>query len=139
VIFVKGKRVYTTFGVLSIAGYLWIGYTLISVNFTGLPQPFCVFKAVTAVPCPTCGSTHAVQALLTGDVLKSVFINPFGLLSTLFLLIIPLWIMYDFLLGKSGLYDAYGIVESQLKKRKIIIMVIALGCLNWLWNIYKIV
>lgn len=132
----REKRFYTTFRVLCTAGYLWIGYAFLSVQFN-LPQPVCLFKAVTAVPCPACGSTHAVQALFAGDVFHSVAINPLGLLSAIFLLVIPVWMVYDFILDKSGFFNAYCALELQLKKRNILIMVIITGCLNWIWNIYK--
>lgn len=37
----------------------------------------CRFKAVTGVPCPTCGATRAVKAAASGDFLTAWLMNPF--------------------------------------------------------------
>lgn len=42
----------------------------------GLPRPGCPFRAATGFPCPTCGSTRLVEALLAGDLLGAVGSNP---------------------------------------------------------------
>ncbi len=36
----------------------------------------CTLRRVTGVPCPTCGSTRAVEAALRGDFLSALFYNP---------------------------------------------------------------
>jgi len=36
----------------------------------------CVFKAVTGVPCLTCGSTRAVEAMVAGRWLEALWLNP---------------------------------------------------------------
>lgn len=36
----------------------------------------CVFKAVTGMPCPTCGGTRAVEALAAGRFLEALWLNP---------------------------------------------------------------
>lgn len=38
--------------------------------------PPCWFKTMTGLPCPSCGGTRAVLALLTGDPLRAVWFNP---------------------------------------------------------------
>jgi hypothetical protein len=45
--------------------------------------PDCVFKGLTGIPCPTCGSTRSVVYLAHGDVLSALAMNP---LTTVFLL-----------------------------------------------------
>ena len=37
----------------------------------------CVFRTVTDLPCPTCGTTRATLALARGDILAGVLYNPF--------------------------------------------------------------
>ncbi len=36
----------------------------------------CVFRAVTGVPCPTCGATRGTLALLHGDLRQALMLNP---------------------------------------------------------------
>ena len=38
--------------------------------------PACVFKGFVGIPCPTCGSTHAVMYLSRGNVAGAVAANP---------------------------------------------------------------
>ncbi len=42
----------------------------------GLPLPPCAFRAVTGCPCPTCGATRCVLALLHGRVAEALSWNP---------------------------------------------------------------
>lgn len=38
--------------------------------------PDCVFKGLTGIPCPTCGSTRSVVHLAHGDILSAFAMNP---------------------------------------------------------------
>jgi len=38
--------------------------------------PSCVFRALTGIPCPTCGATHAVVYLSHGEVSAAFMMNP---------------------------------------------------------------
>lgn len=38
--------------------------------------PRCPFRALTGIPCPTCGTTHAAVALLHGEIGAAVAANP---------------------------------------------------------------
>lgn len=39
-------------------------------------SPSCVFKALTGIPCPTCGATHSVFHLAQGEVSAAFMMNP---------------------------------------------------------------
>ena len=58
--------------------------------------PGCVFHALTGVPCPACGSTRAVLALLTGDLRAAFAFNPLVILGIAcalgFALAAPVWL-----------------------------------------------
>jgi hypothetical protein len=49
-------------------GCAWVGL--------GLPLPRCAFHALTGCPCPTCGATRCVLALLHGRVAEAIAWNP---------------------------------------------------------------
>ncbi len=57
--------------------------------------PACPFRAITGIPCPTCGSTHAAVALMHGRVGAALAANPLAaLVGAAFLvggLVAPLW------------------------------------------------
>ncbi len=71
------------------------------VSLAGKLAPFlprCTFRHLTGLPCPTCGSTRAVLALLEGRPLEAVLWNPLAVLAgTLFLLgglAAPVWAVF---------------------------------------------
>jgi hypothetical protein len=57
--------------------------------------PACPFRAITGIPCPTCGTTHAAVALLHGDLTAALAANPLASLAGLAFavggLLAPLW------------------------------------------------
>jgi hypothetical protein len=53
------------------------GAALAAVWFRlGLPRPVCPFHEWTGLPCPGCGSTRVVEALLAGELLRAAALNP---------------------------------------------------------------
>jgi hypothetical protein len=54
--------------------------------------PDCVFKALTGIPCLTCGSTRSVVHLSHGDILSAFALNP---LTTLCLISAILYLIYS--------------------------------------------
>jgi hypothetical protein len=61
--------------------------------------PVCVFKAVTGVPCITCGSTRAIAALAAGEVLAAVRWNPLAAAAALAAVV---YVPYAALTGLAG-------------------------------------
>lgn len=41
-----------------------------------LPSPACLFQKWSGLPCPTCGSSRMVEALLVGDIGRAASLNP---------------------------------------------------------------
>jgi hypothetical protein len=64
-----------------------------------LPVAFCVFKGLTGLPCPTCGSTRAVARLFGLDPAGALAMNPF---TTLVAVVIAAWALVDLLLIPRG-------------------------------------
>jgi hypothetical protein len=54
----------------------------------GLPRPICVLREWTGIPCPTCGTTRLLEALLSGDILGALAWNP---LVFFFLAAVAMW------------------------------------------------
>ena len=119
-------------------GYSWLLFSLQheheiqSQEFT-----VCLFKKVTTVPCPSCGTTRSVMQLLRGNSISAILINPFGIIVGLIMVIAPLWISYDLIQKKQSFYTTYLKIESTLRKRKVAIVLIVLVLANWIWNIKK--
>ena len=64
-----------------------------------LALTFCVFKGLTGLPCPTCGSTRAVARLFGLDPAGAQAMNPF---TTLVAVVIAAWAVVDVLLLPRG-------------------------------------
>ncbi len=43
----------------------------------------CIFRSLTGIPCPTCGTTRAATAFLQGDVMTAFINNPLAALAGL--------------------------------------------------------
>jgi hypothetical protein len=97
----------------------------------------CLIKNVTGFPCPSCGTTRAVELLLQGKVRESLVANPFGILVTLIMVLVPFWILFDLIFKKETFYIYYKKIEETLKIKWLAAVLIALVILNWIWNIYK--
>ncbi|HZX73781.1 MAG TPA: DUF2752 domain-containing protein [Cyclobacteriaceae bacterium] len=137
----KPNQLYLLFTTLILAGYGWVGFHLFQ------PEPklqentivgTCVFKSVTGISCPACGTTRSVVHLAHGDVEQAALINPFGFLAFLFLILIPFWLIYDLTFKQHSLYSAYVRTEKTIKtKAWVYIPLIMIVMINWLWNISK--
>ncbi len=54
--------------------------------------PSCVFRTLTGLPCPTCGSTRSMVCLVHGDLSGALMMNP---LTTLTLIAAVLFFLYS--------------------------------------------
>jgi hypothetical protein len=68
------------------AGTVWL------LGLDHLPLTFCVFKGLTGLPCPTCGSTRALARLFGLDLAGAVAMNP---LATLLAVVMAAWALAD--------------------------------------------
>lgn len=119
------------------AGYSWLIFTWFR-QVSHLSEPgICLFKQVTTIPCPSCGSTRSVLSLLKGDLAGAFYWNPFGVLLISVLLIAPFWILYDLASQKESLLTAYVKAERFLRLKWVAIPAILIVITNWIWNINK--
>jgi hypothetical protein len=112
-------------------GYLW----LLSTSVT--TQSLCIFKNITGIPCPSCGTTRSVLALFQGNISEAIFLNPMGLFMAWALIAIPTWLLWDLIVQRNSLYKSYLSVEKRLRNPWIFIPFICLMGMNWIWNIIK--
>lgn len=131
------NKLYTILSATCLLGYSWLAWSYFHNIADATDFGVCMFKQVTTIPCPSCGSTRAIVALIHGNVLQSLSLNPLGIILTIGLVSLPLWISYDLITRKSSLLHAYRKSESLLNRRWIAIPAIVLVLLNWAWNIYK--
>ena len=130
------KKLYIILSLGLIAGYTWLVYLIFrEQSKEGLPA--CFIKGTTGVPCPSCGNTRSVLAIVKGNFIDALFINPLGVIVALIMVVSPFWLLYDVILKKDTLYNSYLKFEKIITKKGIMILLIILIALNWIWNIQK--
>ena len=131
------SKLYLMLFVACIAGYIWVYYGFQAGTAGNRSAEVCLVKHVTNMPCPSCGSTRAVGALLKGRFWDALLLNPMGYIIALIMVIAPVWIAADFLRKSSSLFNFYQRMEAYLRKPKYAIALILLVLINWVWNITK--
>jgi len=131
------NRLYVLLLAACAVGYVWLAITYNrSVSHENEPG-VCLFKWLTNIPCPSCGSTRSVLSLLNGDILGALIWNPFGLILMAIVVISPAWVLYDLIRQKTTLFYFYTNTERILRRKWVALSIIFIVLLNWIWNIYK--
>lgn len=94
-------------------------------------------KIIIGIPCPSCGSTRALVAILDGEFIKAFFLNPLGFLIAGLIFTVPLWLATDLISRKQTLYEAYQGIEKLLRNGYLAVPLVLLVIANWIWNIFK--
>lgn len=132
----KQRKFYSFAGWACVAGYL---YVLLYVFILSGHSSFgvCMFKNVTGIPCPSCGSTRAVALLLHAQFKAAFLMNPIGIALAFLMVFVPIGLLSDRLQNKKQLYTLYSKAETLLRKPVFAIAFFALVGANWIWGIYK--
>ncbi|MDR1897122.1 MAG: DUF2752 domain-containing protein [Prevotellaceae bacterium] len=127
-------KLYSFVFVACLAGYVWVIANVF--NHTNL-HIGCLFYKITHLPCPSCGSTRSVLALLNGDFTHAFYLNPLGFVIAVLLVVIPLLILFDIITKGETFICLYKSVESLMRKKHVAIPAIVLVLSNWIWNFFK--
>ena len=98
-----------------------------------LPISACLFKTVTGYPCPGWGGTRAAYALMHGDWLDALLINPLSCLLILFYILMLVWSIWD---GYKRNNTLYRFLTKQWNTQLLIFITVIILAI-WIWNIYK--
>ena len=131
------KKLYALLALLSLGGYAYLVYQWQFSSLEASKQTLCVFKVVTDVPCPSCGSTRSILAILKGNLIQGFTLNPLGYLLLAALLVMPFWIVGDVLSKKESLFLFVHRITNKIAQRPYNIIMMGLVVLNWIWNINK--
>jgi hypothetical protein len=104
------------------------GAAVAVLHLDRLPVVLCVFKGLTGLPCPTCGSTRALGRLAVFDLAGAVAMNP---LATLAFGLVAVWALVDLVLLPRRRALSLE-VEPRLAWR-LRIAVLALFLANWVY------
>jgi hypothetical protein len=120
------------------AGYAWLYVHLYGLFSTSSGvEGVCLFRHITGIPCPSCGATRSVIAIIEGHLWSGIYINPLGIIILFIMIITPIWIIYDGITRQYSLFNFYQKMEVMLRKKYIAVPFVLLLLLNWYWNLYK--
>lgn len=99
-------------------------------NLAGHNAPLCVFKRLTGIPCPTCGSTRIAIRLARGDLAQAWCYNP--LVFTVAVVFIA-GLLVRVMLGRAVVVDL-----SRRQRAAAWVLAAAAVLVNWthvIWNV----
>ena len=131
------NKLYTLLSAACAVGFIWLAITYSLGTWNENDPGVCLFKRLTNIPCPSCGSTRSVLSILHGNFIDAIYLNPIGLLLVIIMIIAPIWIFYDIITKKESFLNSYKELEFLLQQKKIAIPSIVLILSNWIWNISK--
>lgn len=120
----------TPLGAIFLACGLVIAAVVGVLHLDRLPVAFCAFKAVTGLPCMSCGTTRAFARLYSLDLPGAVAMNPLS--AAVALALVP-WGMADFALLPKG--RAVALEVSPRLAPVVRVSAVALVFANWAYLI----
>lgn len=116
---------------------LLLGWAIIGAAYFQFNPWNCWFKTIVGIPCPGCGSTRAISALLQFNIKALAQYNVLAL-PVFFLFVYANGVyVVDLVYNKRNLQQQYSLLENVLKVRQWQMLLLGLVLLNWIWNIYK--
>jgi len=129
------RRLYFLVLFLGLAGQVWIFYSYKKLEKQQEAFNTCIFKRVTGIPCPSCGTVHSIISILHGELRKAINYNPLGFGGLLLVAIVPYWILADLARGRESFYNFYFKVNKLLKRKWVLFSVLFLIFLVWIYKL----
>jgi len=105
-----------------VIGVIWLNL--------GLPWPRCLFRALTGLPCVSCGLTRCTISFLHGNFLTAWQWNPAGFVAVCALIVFDLYALVVI----AGRTARLRIVDWKVREKKITrIVIICLLAVNWIY------
>lgn len=98
-----------------------------------LPVPRCGFHALTGYPCPACGATRSVVALLSGKLWPAFAFNPLVFLTIATLFVFDVYALAALAGGKRMRLTWLPLVRPGLVRAAVFAIIAA----NWAYLIYR--
>lgn len=111
-----------------VGGAAWLAYL---IENGGSGPVVCLFRRATGLPCPSCGTSRAILALLAGDWGAAWAHNPIGILVGVALFVLPVWAGYELLFGGDRLFRTYRASEALLRRPLVASLAVGFVLLNW--------
>lgn len=92
--------------------------------------PACPFRSLTGIPCPTCGATHALLALLALHPFRALAFNPLIIVATL------IFVAGGILSGLLALAKRPLPVPGDQMGKALRVVIVAAVLLNWAYVIW---
>jgi hypothetical protein len=120
----------TPLGAIFLACGLVVAAVVGLLHLDRLPGTFCAFKAVSGLPCMSCGTTRAFARLFSLDLPGAVTMNPLS--AAVALALVP-WGLADLALLRRG--RALALEISPAVAPLVRVTAVPLACANWAYLI----
>ena len=131
------KKLYLFILGFALAGYSWVLLNQYLIQTSKPVFSVCLFRNVTGIPCPSCGTTHSVMSITKGDFGQALNENILGFPVSIMLVLFPVWILWDLIRNKESFYQFYLRSEFLLRKKWVAWSALVLLLANWGWNILR--
>lgn len=91
--------------------------------------PSCVFKGLTGVPCPTCGSTRSIVRLSHGDLAASLLMNPLMSMTLIAALVVFAYSLITLITDVPRIGVSFSEQEKDMIRTLSVLLILA----NWLY------
>ena len=112
--------------------WLWVLYNLQYKQSNGFSP--CLFSNAVGLPCPSCGTTRGIVAILQGDLYAVSQFNALSYVAVIALVVFPIWLIADLVRNRPTIHNAYVALEHFGKRRPAFwFIILTLIAANWIW------